>query len=129
MPFDVKISLQKVLTALIVLIVPFTIVGLYLTSSSDNRLQQTVGTYFQSIAQADVTMVSQFINDRIADVNTIATETSIVDAITVSNRSHAQMSEEAVVARIQKIERDWDTAGSASLTGELLSSRASRRLQ
>jgi hypothetical protein len=32
MPFDVKISSQKLLTALVGLIVPLTIVGLYLTS-------------------------------------------------------------------------------------------------
>ena len=129
MPFDVKISLQKLLTALVVLIVPLTIVGLYLTSYSDNRFQQTVGTYFKSIAQADGALVSQFINDRIADVNAIAAETSIVDAIATSNHSHAQMSQEAVAARIQKVEQDWDAVGSNSLTGELLSSRASRWLQ
>ena len=129
MPFDVKISLQKLLTALVGLIVPLTIVGLYLTSYSDNRLQQTVGAYFKGMAQADGDLVSQFINDRMADVNTLAAETSIIDAIATSNHSHAQMSEEAVVARVQKVERDWDTVGSDALNRELLSSRASRWLQ
>lgn len=129
MPFDVKISLQKLLTALVVLMVPLTVVGLYLTSYSDNRLQQTIGENFKIIAQADSALVSQFINDRIADVNALAAETSLVDAITTSNRSHAQMSEESVAAHIQKIEQDWGTVGSDSLTRELLSSRASRQLQ
>jgi len=129
MPFDVKISLQKLLTALVVVIVPLTIVGLYLTSYSDNRLQQTTGANFKIIAQADSALVSQFINDRVADVNSIAAETSLVDAITTSNRSHAQMSEESVAARTQKIEQDWNTVGNDSLTRELLSSRASHWLQ
>lgn len=129
MPFDVKISLQKLLTALVVVIVPLTIVGLYLTSYSDNRLQQTTGANFKTIAQADSTLVSQFINDRVADVNAIAAETSIVDAVTTSNRSHAQMSEEAVAAHIQKIEQGWDAAGGDSQTRELLSSQVSHWLQ
>jgi cache domain-containing protein len=129
MPFDVKISLQKLLTALVVLIVPLTVVGLSLTSYSDNRLQQTTGANFKIIAQADSALVSQFINDRVADVNSIAAETSLVDAITTSNRSHAQMSEESVAARTQKIEQDWNTVGNDSLTRELLSSRASHWLQ
>jgi len=129
MPFDVKISLQKLLTALVVVIVPLTIVGLYLTSYSDNRLQQTTGANFKTIAQADSVLVSQFINDRVADVNSIAAETSIVDAITTSNRPHAQRSEGSVAAYIQKIEQDWDTAGSDAQTTKLLSSPASRWLQ
>jgi cache domain-containing protein len=128
MPFDVKISLQKLLTALVALIIPLTVVGLSLTSYSDNRLQQTIGQNFKTIAQADSALVSQFINDRIADVNALAAETSLVDAITTSNRSHAQMSEGSV-ARIQKIEQDWNTVGNDSLTRELLSSRASHWLQ
>jgi hypothetical protein len=129
MPFDVKISLQKLLTALVVLMVPLTVVGLYLTSYSDNRLQQTTGENFKTIAQADSALVSQFINNCIADVNAIAGEPSLVDVITTSNRSHAQMSAESVAAHIQKIERDWDTVSNDSLTRELLSSRASRWLQ
>ena len=129
MPFDVKISLQKLLTALVVLIVPLTVVGLYLTSYSDNRLQQTTGENFKTIAQADSALVSQFINNCIADVNAIAAEPSLVDVITTSNRSHAQMSAESVAAHIQKTERDWDTGGNDLITRELLSSRASRWLQ
>jgi hypothetical protein len=129
MPFDVKISLQKLLTGLIVLIVPLTIVGLYLTSYSDTRLQQTVGAHFSAIAQADSSMVSQFINDRVADVIAVAAETSVVDAITSANRSHAQMGDAAAAARIQKVEQNWDTAGRDSAIGDLLSSSASRWLR
>ena len=111
------------------LIISLTVVGLSLTSYGDNRLQQTIGENFKTIAQADGALVSQFINDRIADVNALAAETSLVVAITTSNRSHAQMSEESVAARIQKIEQDWNTVGNDSLTRERLSSRASHWLQ
>jgi hypothetical protein len=110
---------------LIVLILPLTIVGLYLTSYSDTRLQQTVGAHFSAIAQADSSMVSQFINDRVADVIAVAAETSVVDAITSANRSHAQVGDAAVAARIQKIEQNWDTGGRDSAIGDLLSSSAS----
>jgi hypothetical protein len=102
-------------------------VGLYLTSHSDTGLQQTVGAYLKTLAQTDSFMVSQFIDDRVADVNAIATETSIVDAITAANRSHDHVSDEA--ARIQRIEQDWDTAAHDSLVVQLLSSQASRWLQ
>jgi hypothetical protein len=40
MPYDIKISLQKLLTGLIVVIVPLSVVGLYLTSNADSNLQK-----------------------------------------------------------------------------------------
>lgn len=129
MPFDVQISLQRLLTALIVVIVPLTIVGLYLTSSSDTRLQQNVGAHFKTIAQADSALASQFFSDRLGSVRAITAERSIVDAITAADRSHERLGENAITARIQKVEQEWDTPRGDSLVKEMLSSPASGWLQ
>src|SRR5713226_5571039 len=109
MPFDIQISLQKLLTGLIVVIVPLSVVGLYLTANADSSLQQTVGMHFRTIAQTDAAAASQFIRDRIVDVSSIAGEPNIVDAVTAANRQYGGMSEQAITARIQKIEAQWDT--------------------
>lgn len=129
MPFDVQISLQKLLTGLVVVIVPLSIVGLYLTSNSDTNLQQIVGASFKTIAQADSALASQFFSDRLGNVSAVAAERSIVDAIAAGNRSHEHMGEEAIAARIQKVEHEWDTPQGDSLVKEILSSRASGWLQ
>src|SRR5262244_2312794 len=129
MPFDIQISLQKLLTGLIVVIVPLSVVGLYLTSNSDTSLQQTVGAHFKTIAQADSAVASQFISDCLRDLNRVATEPSIVDAITTANHAHRRMSDEASAARIQLIEQRWDTRDGDLLVKEMLSSHASRWLQ
>jgi hypothetical protein len=128
-PFDVQISLQKLLTGLIVVIVPLSIVGLYLTSNSDTNLQQSVGAHFRTIAQADSALASQFFSDRLGNVSAVAEERNMVDAITAANRSHEHMGEEAIAARIQRVEREWDTPQGDSLVKEMLSSRASAWLQ
>jgi hypothetical protein len=93
MPFDIPISLQKLLTGLIVVIVPLSVVGLYLTAHADSSLQQTVGMHFRTIAQTDATAASQFIRDRILDVSAIAGEPSIVDAVKAANRRYEGMGE------------------------------------
>jgi hypothetical protein len=129
MPYDIQISLQKLLTGLIVVIVPLSVVGLYLTSNADSNLQQTVGMHFRTIAQTDAAATSQFVRDRIIDVSAIAGEPSIVDAVTAANRSYAGISEEAIAARIQKIEGQWDTPNADLLVKDMMSSRASRWLQ
>jgi hypothetical protein len=37
---DIQISVQRLLTSLIVVIVPLSVLGLYLTSNSDTNLRQ-----------------------------------------------------------------------------------------
>lgn len=129
MPHNIQISLQKLLTGLIVVIVPLSVVGLYLTSNADGSLQQTVGMHFRTIAQTDSAATSQFVRDRIIDVSAIAGEPSIIDAVTAANRTYAGLSEEAIAARIQKIEGQWDTPNADLLVKDMMSSRASRWLQ
>ena len=129
MPFDVQISLQKLLTGLIIVIVPLSIVGLYLTSNADKNLEQTMGMQFRTIALTDAATTAQFIGDRISDVSAIAADTAIVDAVKASDRQYLGAGEEAVAARIQKIEGQWDTPSADSLVKDMLSSRASRWLQ
>lgn len=129
MPFDIQISLQKLLTGLIVAIVLLSVVGLYLTSNADSSLQQTVGMHFRTIAQTDSAANSQFVRDRIIDVSAIAGEANIVDAVTVASRTYAGISEEAIAARIQKIEGQWDIPSTDLLVKDMMSSRASRWLQ
>jgi len=129
MPYDIQISLQKLLIGLIVVIVPLSIVGLYLTANADSSLQQTVGMHFRTIAQYDAAAASQFIRDRIIDISTIAREPNVVDAVKASNRQYGGISEEAIAARIQKIEGQWDTPSADSVVKAMMSSRASRWLQ
>lgn len=129
MPFDVQISLQKLLTGMIIVIVPLSVVGLYLTSNADKNLEQTIGMQFRTIALTDAATTAQFIGDRISDVSAIAADTAIVDAVKASHRQYQGAGEEAIAARIQKIEGQWDTPSADSLVKDMLSSRASRWLQ
>ena len=58
MPFDtleIRISLQKLLIGLVLIIVPLSVVGLYLTSEAETSLKQTIGAHFRSIAQTEGT--------------------------------------------------------------------------
>ncbi len=129
MPFDIQISLQKLLTGLIVVIVPLSVVGLYLTSNADSSLQQTMGTHFKTIAQTDAAATSQFIRDRVIDVSAIAGDPNILDAVTAANRQYGGMDEEAVAARIRKIEGQWDTPNADVLVKDIISTRTSRWLR
>jgi len=88
MALDIQISVQRLLTGLILVIVPFSVLGFYLTSNSDTSLRQAVGTHLKMAAQTDGAVVSQFISDRVVDVRVLAEEPSVLDAISAANRVH-----------------------------------------
>lgn len=131
MPFDtleIRFSLQKLLIGLILVIVPLSVVGLYLTSEADTSLEQTIGAHFRSIAQIEGTATSQFINDRVLDVAALARNPAVVDAIT-AQRSRKGLDDAVITARVGKIESTWETPQVDPLVQEILSSPTSQVLR
>jgi hypothetical protein len=132
MPFDtleIRFSLQKLLIGLILVIVPLSIVGLYLTSEADTSLEQTIGTHFRSIAQTEGTATSQFINDRVLDVAALARNPAVVDAVTAAQRSRQGLDDAVITARVGKIESTWETPQVDPLVKEILASPTSQVLR
>jgi hypothetical protein len=129
MTVNIQISVQRLLTGLTLVIVPFSVLGLYLTSHSDTNLGRAAGNQLKTLAQTDGAIASQFIRDRVVEVRALAEEPDVLDAINAANRSYGELSSEAVTARIQKIEQRWDSAEADPIVKEMLSSRASSWLQ
>ena len=127
--FEIRVSLEKLLIVLIVILVPLNFIGLYLTMDAHTAVEQKVGTLFRDIAHSDAIATRAFIDDRVTDVGAIATQPAVVDAIVAANRATAQMSEAARTAKIADLEKQWDTAASDSLVSGVLDSRASISLR
>lgn len=79
---EVRVSITKVLLALIVVIVPLSIVGWVLTGRSDRSLDNAIGNDFKALAQTYSNDASEYIRDRVADVNAMAADSSLLDALT-----------------------------------------------
>jgi len=126
---EVRVSLQKLLIALVVVIVPLNFLGLYLSSESNTSLEQVIGTHFRTIAQADATTALQFVNDRVIDVGAIAMEPAVVDAVAGANQAYERRSAEATAANIAEIDKKWDTSAGDAVVEAMLSSPVSRLLQ
>src|SRR5713226_1245354 len=132
MPLDtleIRISLQKLLIGLILVIVPLSLVGLYLTSQADTSLEQTIGAHFRSIAQAEGVATSQFINDRVLDVAALARNPAAADAISAAQRSRKGLDDPVITARVGKIESTWETPQHDPLVKATLSSPTSQVLR
>ncbi|HEY7305524.1 MAG TPA: cache domain-containing protein [Bryobacteraceae bacterium] len=84
MPVDrleVKVSITKLLLALIIVIVPLSIAGLILTERSVKSLDNSVGNDFKTIAAMYSNEVSQFIHEGISDIGALAQDPIIVGAV------------------------------------------------
>ncbi len=78
---EIRVSLTKVLLVLIIVIVPLSIIGLALTSRSDRSLDNAIGNDFKALAQTYSTDTSEYVRDRVSDVNAIAADASVIAAV------------------------------------------------
>jgi hypothetical protein len=132
MPFDtleIRISLQKLLIGLVLIIVPLSFFGLYLTSEAETSLKQTIGAHFRSIAQTEGTATSQFINDRVLEVAVLARNPAVADAVAAAQRSRRGLDDAVITAKLGKIESTWETPQVDPLVKEILSSPTSQALR
>ena len=126
--FEVRFSPVRLLIGLAFTVIPISIAGLYSTFQSHNSLRQAVGNHFKTMAESTAAATAQFIHDRVTDVRRIATDSIIVDAAAAAERSYTGLSEEAVAARIEKIDKAWNTPASESAVKQMLGSPASHRV-
>jgi hypothetical protein len=127
--FEVRVSIQKVLLALVLVIVPLSIVGLYITSRSDRALDQSIGTHFKTIAQMYSNDISHQISDRVAAVNLIAAEPGVVAAVKTANSGYKAEKEESNNDKIAKAENAWGTPQSAGTVKAILATPVSETLR
>jgi hypothetical protein len=127
--FEFRISLEKLLIGLLLTAVPVCIAGLYSLTQSHKALERSVGNQFKTIAGITAASTSQFIQDRVVEVLMIAAEPAIVDAVVAGNRSYQGASDKAIEARIEKIDKAWNTPASEPIVKQIESSAASRLLR
>ncbi len=77
---EVRVSITKLLLALLIIIVPLSILGLVLTEHSDKTLDSAVGANFKTMAQLYANQVTQFVRERTTDVAQLASNPTVIAA-------------------------------------------------
>ncbi len=106
---EVRVSLTKLLLALIIIIVPLSIIGLALTQRSDKALDNAVGSNFKTMAQLYAGQVTQFIRERITDVMGLANDSDIVSAVSgATGKKSAQVTLDSSASQILRLHKSLD---------------------
>ena len=132
MPLDaleIRISLQRLLLGLVVVIVPLSLVGLYITSESVSSQEEANGTHLRTVAQAASGTVSQFIDNLVTEIGSIALAPALIDTVATADRSYQQMSEVAIHDRIDAQENKWGAPGADLMIKGILTSPAAGYLR
>ena len=132
MPLDgleIRVSLQKLLLGLVVVIVPLSLVGLYLTSESVSSVEEANGAHLKAIAQATAGTVTQFIDHLVTEVGSIALAPALRDAVSAADRLYQNTSAAAIDDRMDALEAKWATPAADPLIKEILTSPAAGYLR
>ncbi len=101
MPVDrleVRVSITKLLLALVIVIVPLSIAGLILTERSVKSLDNSTGNDFKTIASTYSNEVAQFMRERITGISALAQDPAIVGTVVAgSATAKAQQPEKGVL--------------------------------
>lgn len=123
-----RIPFLKLLIGLLITVVPISLIALYAVGRADESMKTLVGSHFQSIAIVTAADVSQFVNDRVLSVGTLAANPITTEACVSANEQLAGLSPEAVQERMGKMENIWNTPAGDAKAREMLNSRASKVL-
>lgn len=127
--FEVRVSIQKILLGLVLVIVPLSIVGLVLTTRSDTALDASIGGHLKMTAQMYSNNLSHELHDRVSAVKLIAADPGVVEAVTAANRTYQSKSEAAITDKIGSAEKTWQTPEAAQAVKALLVSKPSETLR
>ena len=125
MPLDsqeFRISLQRLLAGLIVILVPVTVLGFYFGLQADKQVHEMSGAYFRTITRSAAATTSEFIGQRVTEASLIANESSLVQAIALANRSYEHMAEPEIRAKTERIDSTWGGPESDPLVKSIVTS-------
>jgi len=127
--FEVRVSIQKILLGLVLVIVPLSIVGLILTTRSDVALDASIGSHLKMMAQMYGNSISHEVSDRVSAVKLIAADPGVVEAVIAANRSYQNQNEAAISDKLDKAEKTWETPQATPAVKSLLTSKQSETLR
>jgi hypothetical protein len=122
-------SLQKLLVALILILVPLTVFGFYVALQGDNHIRQVNGENFRTLTLTAAESTSEFISGCVRDISVIANSPGPVQAVDLANRQYEHVSEEAIRNKIAATEQAWETPAADALSERILTSDLARQLR
>jgi len=126
---EIRIPLQRLLAALIVILVSLCVFGFYLGLQAERQARQMNGAYFRNITRSAAATTVEFIGQRVTEVSAVANDPSLIHAVAEANRPYEHMSESDIRTKAERINSNWNSPESDPLLTSILTSDLSRWLR
>jgi hypothetical protein len=132
MPLDsleLRASLQRVLRALILILVPLTVFGFYVALQGDSQIRQMAAENIRTITRTAAEFTSEFIGESVKNVSVIANNPSVVQAVSSANHQYARLAEDSIASELGAIELKWNSPESDILARNILTTDLAHQLR
>ena len=132
MPFDTaefRISLQKLFLALVVILIPIMLFGLYVGLQANRQVQRMSGAYFRTITRASAAITSEYLAERVAEVVTLANQPTVQQSVENAGKAYGNRSDAAMQARADQMEKKWNTPESDAMVKMMFSSEVGQAIR
>ena len=126
---EFRTSLQKLLIALILILVPLTVLGFYVALQGDTHARQINGENFRALSRTAANATSDFIADSVRDIGLVANSPQAMQVVNAAKTKYEGLSEDAIRAKIDATEQSWQNFQSDGLSESSLTSDLARQLR
>jgi hypothetical protein len=120
---------KRLLFALILILVPLTVLGFYVALQGDAYVRQMNGEHFRTITRTSAEFTSEFVGGLVRDVGAIANNPTLLQGVTSANRQYDRLSEDAIRNKQDVIEKQWNSPEADALARAVLTSDLARSLR
>ncbi len=121
-----KIRTKMLIIFLLLSIIPISIISLISIYSFHGMHEESIGINFSMLAREKANFIDSLLDERIAEVETIAAMQVVRDAVRRSNLKYTDKPEALIKSEILKEDRSWiDSRGKSALAKEIHKNRLS----
>lgn len=127
--FQFQVPGKRLLVALLLTVVPLSLLALYTTSNASREFEGIAGQHLRSAAVGAAEGIQERVRSKVIEAALIASDSAIVAAAHTSNRSYGRASDDEIRKQIEAQDAIWNTPRGQQLSERLLANSASQALR
>lgn len=128
-PFEFRITGKKLITALLVTVVPISIAALYASTEAGNSAERAAGRYIETVAKAVAVQVSHRIHEKVVEAALMASDAAVHRLVRESNLQYQRVSDDIILERLLAKDKIWNTPEGRDLVEQTMANPASEALR
>lgn len=126
---ELHVPAKRLLVALLVTVVPISLVALFAVSRAGRQAERTAGTHLATVTDAVAALVSEHLRAKVIEAALMASDAAVREVVTASNQRFEGLSEEELTNRLRSLDEAWNEPQGQSTVSEVLSNPASTSLR